>query len=381
MKNSLEANLIDIDLFELTPKVYFENIGAKKVIIWGTAEKGNLVFKLFEKFSKEYQILNYADNNPNKWGEEKNGLKILSPNDVKQLAIEDESILITIGTENLAIRQQLISYGIKEERIDIKGLGIAKDYFKFAQKTPFEIIQENYNEFKFVYNNLEDELSKQVFTGVLNMKISLDNKYIEGLASPEKEQYFARDLIQMKENEIFVDCGSFNGDTLAAFLLNTNKKFEGYIAFEADKQIFMELNENIVKGNLIGNVTTYNYAVWDKEEILRFQVGGTAGNISSEGNMEVQANSLDNVLKDSPVTFVKMDIEGAEVNALHGAETLIKNNQPILAICLYHELEHFYQIPNLIKKFNPDYKLFIRHYRDLFDLETVCYAIPKHRLI
>lgn len=85
-------------------------------------------------------------------------------------------------------------------------------------------------------------------------------------------------------------------------------------------------------------------------------------------------------MKDTPVTFIKMDIEGAEVNVLHGAETLIKNNHPILAICLYHELEHFYQIPNLIKKFNSDYRLFIRHYRDLFDLETVCYAILKHRL-
>ena len=60
MKNNFEANLIDIDLFEVTPKVYLENIESKQVIIWGTAEKGDLVFKLFEKFSKKHQVLYYG---------------------------------------------------------------------------------------------------------------------------------------------------------------------------------------------------------------------------------------------------------------------------------------------------------------------------------
>lgn len=381
MKSEFKAGLLDNDLFKITPENYFQSIVSKQVIIWGTGEKGDLVYKLYKNYSNEHKVLYYADNNQEKWGGEKNYRKVISPIDVKKLALEDENLLIIIGTENLTIKQQLLSYGILEKNIDTKVLGIAKDSFKFVEKTPFNIINENYQNFESVYNSLEDTLSKQIYLGILNMKISLDNSYIEGLNSPENEQYFAKDLIKLTENEIFVDCGSFNGDTLNSFLVNSNRKFSKYIAFEADKRIFGELNKKIVEENLINaDISTYNYAVWHKEDVLRFQTGGTSGNVSFDGDIEVQANSLDNVLEDTHVTFIKMDIEGAEVDALLGAEMSIKNNHPILAICLYHDLEHYYQIPNLIKKFNPEYKLFIRHYRDLFDLETVCYAIPKSRL-
>lgn len=380
MTKEFKLGLLDKDLYNITAENYFQNIVGKEVIIWGAADKGDLIFKLFQKYSNEHRILYYADNNQARLGEVKNGRKIISPNDVKEMALENESLLIIIGTENLTIKKQLLSYGIKEQNIDVKVLGIAKDYFNFSENTPFNIIKDNYNAYENVYNNLEDSLSKQIYLGILNMKISLDNKYIEGLASPEEEQYFAKDLIKIMGNEVFVDCGSFNGDTLNLFLENANENYSEYIAFEADKSIFNELNKKIVAEELV-NITTYNLACWDKEEILKFQSGGTSGNVSFNGDIEVQANSLDNILKDSQVTFIKMDIEGAEVNALLGAEKLIKNNQSILAICLYHDIEDYHKIPNLIKKFNPDYKIFIRHYRDLFDIETVCYAIPKSRLL
>jgi FkbM family methyltransferase len=380
MTKEFKLGLLDKDLFKITSENYFQNIIGKEVIIWGASDKGDLIYKLFQEYSNEHRILYYADNNQARLGEVKNGRKIISPNNVKEMALENESLLIIIGTENLTIKKQLLSYGIKEQNIDVKVLGIAKDYFNFSENTPFNIIKDNYNAYENVYNNLEDSLSKQIYLGILNMKISLDNKYIEGLASPEDEQYFAKDLIRIIENEVFVDCGSFNGDTLNSFLENAYENYSEYIAFEADKSIFNELNKKIVEEDL-KNITTYNLACWDKEEILKFQSGGTSGSVSFNGDIEVQANSLDNILKDSQVTFIKMDIEGAEVNALLGAEKLIKNNQSILAICLYHDLEDYHKIPNLIKKFNPDYKIFIRHYRDLFDIETVCYAIPNSRLL
>lgn len=62
--------------------------------------------------------------------------------------------------------------------------------------------------------------------------------------------------------------------------------------------------------------------------------------------------------------------------ALKGARRVIQENNPILAICIYHKLEDYYTIPLIIKEINPEYELFIRHYTDM-DWETVCYAIPK----
>ena len=83
---------------------------------------------------------------------------------------------------------------------------------------------------------------------------------------------------------------------------------------------------------------------------------------------------LDDVLKNKKVTFVKMDIEGAEPQALRGAENIIRTQKPRLAICIYHDLKHLWEIPFYIKNLVPEYKIYLRHHTNL-EYETVCYAI------
>ncbi len=117
-----------------------------------------------------------------------------------------------------------------------------------------------------------------------------------------------------------------------------------------------------------------------EKTILKFQPAQTAGHITNAGRTPVQADILDNILKDEAVTFIKMDIEGAEEMALRDSNKTIRENKPILAIYLYHSLEDYYRLPLIIKDLNQDYTLFIRHYRDMVDVETACYAIRKERL-
>ena len=69
-----------------------------------------------------------------------------------------------------------------------------------------------------------------------------------------------------------------------------------------------------------------------------------------------------------------MDIEGAEIEALKGAEKTIKKYRPKLAICIYHEPDHLYRIPLIIKEMVPEYRIYIRHHSDTAS-ETVCYAV------
>ena len=74
------------------------------------------------------------------------------------------------------------------------------------------------------------------------------------------------------------------------------------------------------------------------------------------------------------ITFIKMDIEGAEYKALQGAEQIIRENKPNLAICLYHKPEDVFEIPQLILNYRPDYRFLVRHYW-LREYETVLYAV------
>ena len=78
--------------------------------------------------------------------------------------------------------------------------------------------------------------------------------------------------------------------------------------------------------------------------------------------------------KNERVTFIKFDIEGAELEALKGAKGIISSYRPKLAICLYHKKEDYWQIPYYVKELVPEYKLYIRHYSN-YSSETVLYAI------
>lgn len=70
-----------------------------------------------------------------------------------------------------------------------------------------------------------------------------------------------------------------------------------------------------------------------------------------------------------------MDIEGAELEALKGAEKVLRKCKPKLAISLYHKNEDLYQIPIWLSKVVPEYKFYLRHYSNKrWDLVLYCEA-------
>jgi hypothetical protein len=97
--------------------------------------------------------------------------------------------------------------------------------------------------------------------------------------------------------------------------------------------------------------------------------------IDEKGEDIIQCIAIDDVLHGFKPTFIKMDIEGAEVEALKGAENTIKAYLPQLAICVYHRLSDIWEIPLLIKSFYEGYKFYLRSY-NFMGLETVLYAFP-----
>jgi FkbM family methyltransferase len=97
---------------------------------------------------------------------------------------------------------------------------------------------------------------------------------------------------------------------------------------------------------------------------------------STYGNRvhSVEVDTLDNLIQE-PIDFIKLDIEGAEQDALEGAKESIKKYHPVLAICIYHKAEDWYKIPEQVLAINPHYKLYLRHYMEGI-FETVLYFIP-----
>jgi len=226
---------------------------------------------------------------------------------------------------------------------------------------------------KKVYGLLTDERSKSIFTDKYNFLKTGDVKYL-GRTHDVKTMYFDEDILSLSGSELFVDGGGFTGDTFMSFIVIA-KSFERYYLCEPDPA-----NISIAKDKLSGydGIEFVPMGLWSKRDVLAFSVTAKADysyfRMAAHGDIRTSVTSIDEILNGKPVTFIKMDIEGAELEALKGAVNSIKKYKPKLAICAYHKVSDFIDIPLLIHDINPVYKLYLRHYSTNRE-DTVCYAV------
>lgn len=196
---------------------------------------------------------------------------------------------------------------------------------------------------------------------------------ILGSAAIPEYQYFDNTIIKYVQDEVFVDCGSLDLQTCEFFTKNCTTNIKQVFAIEPDKENLLRCRQKIEDNNL--KYELLPFGVWSSDETLKFNsAGGGTSRLEEDGTEVIEVRKLDTLLKDVDVTFIKMDIEGAELEALKGAEKTIKQKKPKLAISVYHKPEDFLTIPKLIHDFAPDYKLYMRHY-SIFSVETVLYAV------
>ena len=192
-------------------------------------------------------------------------------------------------------------------------------------------------------------------------------------------QYF--DYFEAKENEVFVDCGCFDGATCYNFAgWCGHKGFDHIYSFEADPKNYERSREVLAP---LGKCDLYPYGTADVNKKVYFSSDAfetsciisreEAEKRSFEGVDEIETVALDDVLEGKRITFIKMDIEGAEYEALTGARKLIMENRPRMAISVYHKFEDFVVLADLVLNMHPDYRIAFRHY-GFDELETIMYV-------
>jgi FkbM family methyltransferase len=187
-------------------------------------------------------------------------------------------------------------------------------------------------------------------------------------------QYFPKDLFRLSPNEVFVDCGAYDGDTIAEFRRATGDHFAQIIAFEPDPGNFAAL-QSAVNGD--PRVVLQTCAAGARREVVRFLAGdGTGSRISSTGTCEIESITLDEALDGLAPTFMKFDIEGGEPDALEGGRQTIARHRPKMAVCLYHAPDHLWSIPLRLNELLPNSLFSLRTY-SADGFECVCYCIPR----
>lgn len=223
-----------------------------------------------------------------------------------------------------------------------------------------EYYQENYELFLQTYEWLEDEKSRKTMEAYVKGHIELTEFPMLDVwkQTDVDDQYFPGGVIHLSEEEVFVDCGAYTGDTLESFLSRVNN-YKKYYALEPDVRRFSQLKSQINSDKVIH----LPVGAWDKKDRLYFSAENACGEINrnAKAGDYIDVDALDHLIaKDDKVSFIKMDIEGAELSALYGAKETIQRNKPKLAICVYHKREDLIAIPQFIKSIAPEYKLYLR---------------------
>ncbi len=238
-----------------------------------------------------------------------------------------------------------------------------------------EFIREHHELFDEAYGLFEDELSRRTYVATLNTKVNEDLKYIKPYVRMD-HLYFSTTEFPLSADEILLDVGGYTGDSIRDFYDITKGRYRRIISLEPFETSFEELQQNI---NALGlsNVVALKIGAWDKRATLSFATNemNTDARPDDEGSCTIEVDTIDRILERlvSPVTLIKMSINGAEYRAISGARETIRRCRPKIAVKM-NVKEDFYRLPLLLKDIAPEIKLYLRQ-RNFMSMMLVLYGI------
>jgi FkbM family methyltransferase len=217
---------------------------------------------------------------------------------------------------------------------------------------------------------LKDSLSLVTLDAIMLHRLTWDSRYIAAVAKPEKAIYFEPDVMPLHDREVFIDGGAFDGDTVRAFHTATHGKYAHVHAFELDPT-----NADLFAARVtLPQVTLHRLGLWNEKARLGLEHRPDNGSrVSDKATQYAELDALDNV-DIGPATLIKLDVEGAEVQALKGATNVIRQHKPKLAISAYHKSDDFVTIINAIRGIRDDYTFTLRHYSPMI-FDSVLYGL------
>lgn len=235
-------------------------------------------------------------------------------------------------------------------------------------------VRENKDCLKRLYDELLDQHSKDSLVAYLMSKTRQDMKYLPPIF--DKIQYFPTGMFEWTEHESYFDCGAFTGDTIAEFLKAAGGHYRQIWAAEPDRTNYQQLMRYI-RSEGLSNVEVVNKGIYGYAGKLPFQEEGSMlSMITDDADHFIEVDTIDRIAAGEPVTYIKMDVEGAELMALKGAEQTIRKYKPVLGISIYHKERDLIDIPAYIKELEPSYRFYFRVHKKLA-IDTVLYGVVK----
>jgi FkbM family methyltransferase len=355
----------------------------RKVVLFGAGNMGRRVLARLRQDGIE--PLAFSDNARTNWGRQVDGVVVLPPAEAAKRYGQEAQFIVTIYNHDHSFpdtKRQLTALGCAST---VSVIPLRWKYHEtflpyYRDDLPHKVL-EHADAVREGLGLWVDEASRREYVAQVHWRLHGDFEALGQIST--KQAYFPEDeTFRLMAEEFFVDVGAYDGDTLAHFLALRAKDFHRVLALEPDPMSFQKLNTYVagLPEAIRSRIETKPVAASAHPGRLRFSSGqGTSSSLSRQGSVEVECCRLDDVLAAQVPTYIKMDIEGAELDAIHGARRTLSEKGPILAACVYHVQDHLWEVPRAILASNPDYHLFLRPYMPEC-WETVCYAVPSKRL-
>lgn len=333
--------------------------------------------------------LAFADNDADRQGSEHAGLRILSPEDAAREFGETAAFVVTIWGANSPHR-----FADSREQLATLGCDVVVPFplmfWKYAaQLLPHYLMDLPHRvlaqaaDVRRAFALWSDDASRAEYVAQVRLRLHAD---FDGLPHPVLHpQYFPDDLYAWRSDECIVDGGAYDGDSIRSLVVLHGGDFAKVIAFEPDPANFAKLRATVAAfpAEWRERIVTLPMALGNARGTLPMAATGTAssamGAAAGRASVQVNVESLDEIIGADRPTLIKFDIEGAEPEALLGARRTIAAHGPVCAICVYHLQDHLWRLPRMLGEWRSDYAFFLRpHNEEGWDL--VCYAVPLARL-
>ncbi|GHV55600.1 hypothetical protein FACS1894216_18370 [Synergistales bacterium] len=347
-----------------------EKLSRRRIVLFGAGMFCDSIYTALKEYGMDAECV---CDNYKKGADPKTGLKIITPAALRETLLDANVVITAASVEpHEEIHEQLISMGFVRDRIFSFNQAM-----EFVNQVHVAITRMSLTKFltykeghKRAYDFFRDDLSRRILIGRINSYLFNDS--MSEYAVPN--EYFP-DEFKFSDDEVFVDGGLYNGDTVRLFIDKVGGKYNRIFGFDIDENNITEARENL---SMFSNVEIVNKGLWNHEETVKANLRARAGSgVNPEGSDRADMVSLDEFLVaygDTRVTYIKLDIEGAEYSALMGARKTIADCAPALAVCVYHQPQDVYELLELINGINPQYSFMLRHHLPSCNFDTVLYC-------
>ena len=238
-----------------------------------------------------------------------------------------------------------------------------------------EFVEQHAAELQEAYGYLADETARQVFSDIVNFKVSGKIAYLRHCETDKQEVFSS--VLQPHTQEHFVDLGAYNGDTIRGLLSYAGGAYAAITALEPDRRNFRKLKKYAEEQLDAARIQLVQAGSWFEDTELTFAAKAGRNSALSAQGVRTQMRTVDSVLDGAPCTLLKLDVEGAEHQALLGAQETIRCYRPRLNVACYHRNEDLFDLPRQLKALCPAYQLYLRHHPYVPAWDVNLYAVAQ----